>query len=523
MIKGFRQIASITVVSRILGMLRDMSFAYFLGASGLMDGWAIAFKIPNLARRLFGEGAASSSLIPVYCEQLEKDPRQAKKLANTVVSVIFVLLCGIVLLGELVIWVYYKFFTIYPGTELKLALSAIMLPYMILICTVAIIAGILNVHRHFVAPAAAPIVLNVFIIGSLCFSGWVLTMQPSRQVFVVAASVIVAGIVQLLMQLWPLSMRGIYIQPEWDVKSEAFRKIIFMMGPMILGLTVTQINTLADDFIALWFSGSVEKGEFFTFFGSQIKYPLWEGAVSQLFYSQRLYQFPLGVFGISLATAIFPVMSAEAAKKDFDSLCATIARGFRCVVFIAVPATVGLMLVAKPLVATLFQHGRFTDDDTSLTAGVLLFYSLGLTGFFAQQIATRAFYSMHDSKLPARTAVLAVIVNLVLNLTLIWFMGIAGLALSTAICSYLQVVILVFALRKRLGPTVLTGLVQALLKTVLNAFIMAVILIITLKSAKNLPDIAKLAVAVPIAGGTYWAGAKILKIEMLSIFTGKKA
>lgn len=522
MIKGFRQIAFITVISRILGMLRDISFAYFLGASGLMDGWAIAFKIPNLARRLFGEGAASSSLIPVYSEQLEKDPQQAKKLANTVVSVIFVLLCGIVLLGELVIWVYYKFFTIYPGTELKLALSAIMLPYMILICTVAIIAGILNVHRHFAAPAAAPIVLNVFIIGSLFFSGWVLTMQPNRQVFVVAVAVIVAGIVQLLMQLLPLRARGIYIRPAWDVRSEAFRKIIFMMGPMILGLTVTQINTLADDFIALWFSGSAEKGEFFTFFGSQIKYPLWEGAVSQLFYSQRLYQFPLGVFGISLATAIFPVMSAEAARKDFDSLCATIARGFRCAVFVAVPATVGLVLVARPLTAALFEHGRFTADDTSLTASVLLFYALGLTGFFAQQIATRAFYSMHDSKLPARSAVLAVVVNLILNLTLIWFMGIAGLALSTAICSYLQVIILVFALRKRLGAAVLNGLVQALLKTVLNAFIMAVILIITLKLAKNLPDIAKLAVAVPIAGGVYWAGAKILKIEILSIFTGRK-
>ncbi|NIA17496.1 MAG: murein biosynthesis integral membrane protein MurJ, partial [Planctomycetes bacterium] len=160
--------------SRILGMLRDMSFAYFFGASGLMDGWAIAFKIPNLARRLFGEGAATSSLIPTYSEQLEKSPEQAKKLANTVISVIFVILCGIVLLGELIIWLYYKFFTVYPSTELKLALSAIMLPYMILICMVAIIAGILNVHRHFAAPAAAPIVLNIFIIGSLCFSGWVL-------------------------------------------------------------------------------------------------------------------------------------------------------------------------------------------------------------------------------------------------------------------------------------------------------------------------------------------------------------
>ncbi|NIA17254.1 MAG: murein biosynthesis integral membrane protein MurJ [Planctomycetes bacterium] len=522
MIRGFRQIVSFTVFSRILGMLRDMSFAYFLGAGGVMDGWAIAFKIPNLARRLFGEGAAASSLIPTYSEQLEKDPERAKKLANTVISVVFVILCGIVLLGELIIWLYYKFFTVYPSTELKLALSAVMLPYMILICTVAIIAGILNVHRHFAAPAAAPIVLNIFIIGSLCFSGWVLSMRPGRQVFVVAVAVIVAGAVQLLMQLLPLAARGLYIRPCWDVRSQAFRKIMFLMGPMILGLTATQINTLADDFIALWFSGSAEKGEFFMLFGSQIKYPLWEGAVSQLFFSQRLYQFPLGVFGISLATAIFPVMSTEAAKKDFDSLCATIARGFRCAVFIAVPATVGLMLVAKPLTAAIFQRGRFTAGDTSLTSGVLLCYALGLTGFFAQQIVTRAFYSMHDSKLPARTALLAVIVNLILNLGMIWFMGAAGLALSTAICSYLQVIILVFALRKKLGAAVLSGLIPALLKTALNAFIMAIIIVTVLKITENLSDVAKLAAAVPAGGIVYWAGARALKIEMLSIFTGKK-
>jgi len=527
MIKGFRQIAGLTTISRVLGMLRDMAFAYFLGAAGLMDGWVIAFKIPNLARRLFGEGAASSSLIPVYSEQLEKDPEAAKKLACTVVTVVFLILAGLVLLGEGIIWSYYKFFSIYPSTDLKLMLSGIMLPYTILICVVAILAGILNAHRHFAMPAAAPIALNIFIMGSLCIGGWGFGIQPSRLVFFVAAAVLVAGLVQLFMQLRPLRARGIYIRPAWQVRSEEFRKIIILMGPMILGLTATQINTLADDFIALWFSGSPEKGEIFSLFGRVIRYPMWEGAVSQLFYSQRLYQFPLGVLGISLATAIFPVMSSEAARKDFEALAKSISRGIRGAVFIALPATAGLFLVRSLIISVLFERGRFTSNDTTLTAGVLLFYSLGLCGFFMQQVVTRAFYSIQDSKMPARSALAAVCVNIVLNLTLIWFMGTAGLALSTALCSYLQVAILVLALRKRFGSSILDGMFITLFKTLTATILLWIAGQCLLFLCRNLPDstgydVLRLAVVVPTTAAVYTLAAKLLRIEMLSLFSGKK-
>ncbi|GAI77442.1 unnamed protein product, partial [marine sediment metagenome] len=225
----------------------------------------------------------------------------------------------------------------------------------------------------------------------------------------------------------------------WEIRTDAFKKIMMMMGPMILGLTVTQINTLADDLIAWWFSGSAEKGDVFLFMGNQITYPLRRGCVSHLNGAQRLYQLPLGVLGISLATAIFPVMSADAARRNFDALRKTISRGIQAAVFIAIPATAGLFLVARPLVSAMFEHGKFTAGDTEATALALLFYALGLSGFFIQQIVTRAFYSMHNSKAPMRSAMIAVLVNVILNLTLIWFMGVAGLAFSTAICSYLQV------------------------------------------------------------------------------------
>ncbi len=527
MIKGFRQIASLTMISRIFGMVRDMAFAYFLGAAGLMDGWVIAFKIPNLARRLLGEGAASSSLIPVYSEERQKDPEAAKTLACTVVTVIFLLLAAFVLIGEGIIWGYYRFFSIHPGTDFKLTLSGIMLPYTILICVVAVLAGILNAHRHFAMPAAAPIVLNIFIISSLCIGGWIFQIPPERLVFSVAVAVLVAGLAQILMQLGPLWKRGITVRPAWQVRSDAFKKILVLMGPMILGLTVTQINTLADDFIALWFSGSSEKGEFLVWFGRELKYPMWEGAVSQLFYSQRLYQFPLGVLGISLATAIFPVMSSEAAGKDFDALIRTISRGIRAAVFVALPATAGLWLVRHLVISVIFQRGRFTDNDTTLTAGVLLFYSLGLCGFFMQQIVTRAFYSMQDSKMPARSALIAVCVNIILNLTLIWFMGTGGLALSTALCSYLQVVILIHAIRKRFGASVLDGLLAILVKSLLATMLMWMAGKGLLLLFRELPDstgfdILRLAVVVPLAAGVYALAAKLLRIEMLSLLTGPK-
>ena len=513
MIKGFRQIASLTAISRVFGMIRDIAFAHFFGAGWLMTAWTMGFKVPNLARRLFGEGAASASFIPVYSEQLHKDPQQAKKLASTVVTVIITILAAIVILGELLVWAYYIFFEKRTGPRLGLALCSIMLPYMILVCTVAILAGILNVHRHFAAPAAAPIVLNIFIITSLLITGWLFKINAQQQVFFVALAVLLAGLIQIAIQIPPLRAKNVSIRPAWDIHSEPFKKIIMLMGPMILGLTVTQINTLADDIIALSFMNELGK-------------PLGYGAPSYLYFAQRLYQFPLGVLGISLATAIFPVMSADAAKKDLNRLAKTIAKGIKASVFIAVPATAGLFIVAKPLVSVLYEHGAFTKTDTSLVAWTLSFYAVGLCGYFSQQVTTRAFYSMQDSKIPAMTAVLAVFVNIILNLTLIWFMGIAGLALSTAICSYLQVCVLVLILRKRFQHSILDGLPAALTKTLLATALMSLIAIAILMLCRTLPgtrafNIIRIAAVVPVSTAVYVVAAKFLHIEMLSLLTSR--
>jgi putative peptidoglycan lipid II flippase len=525
MIKGFRQIASLTATSRVFGLVRDITYSHFFGANQLLDAWIIAFRIPNLSRRLFGEGAASASFIPVYSEALGKDPAQAAKLVNTVVTALFIILAAVVLAAEAGIWIYCGLLARTSETRLILSLSSVMLPYMLFVCMVAMLAGVLNVHRHFAAPAAAPIVLNTFIIGSVLLTGWALKLQPRQQLFFVALAVLAAGLVQIGMQIPPLQRSGVSIRPAWQVHSESFRKILLLMGPMILGLTVTQINTLADDLIAWWFSGSEEKGRFFEFLGAQIEYPMWRGSVSHLYYAQRLYQLPFGVLGISLATAIFPVMSADAARKDFPALRTTISDGIKGSVFVAVPATVGLIIVAEPLICAAFQHGRFTDEDTAMVARTLAFYALGLCGYFAQQILARAFYAMQDSKAPMRSALTAVFVNVLLNLTLIWYLGRAGLACATAVCSYLQVAILVTVLRRRLGSSILDGLFVTVLKTFAATALMSLAAVAVLILMRNLPDgrvfdILKLAVVVPSAAAIYLLAAKFLRIPTLSLLTG---
>jgi len=500
-------------------MLRDMAFAYFLGAGGLMDGWAIAFKIPNLARRLFGEGAAASSLIPVYSEQLHRDPRKAKGLALSVVTAVFVLLAAVTILSEAAIWLYYHFAATQAGERLKLALTGVMLPYMVLICVVAILGGILNAHRHFATPAAAPTILNVFLIAALCFGAWGLGLEQRTLVFVAATAVVLAGLVQLAIQLPPLSKHGIHLRPAWEVRSEPFRKVLLLMGPMILGLTATQISTLINDFTALWLSGSAEKGASFSLFGHAVQYPLWEGAVSHLFYAQRLYQLPLGVFGISLATAIFPQMSSDAARRDFDSLRRSVSWGLQGTVFVALPATMGLLLISRPVVAVILERGEFVPADSARTAVTLSFYALGLTGYFAQQVLTRAFYALQESRVPARTAVIAVGVSFVLNLVLVWPLGTRGLAAATSICSYIQVAMLVLALRRRLGAGVLAGTGRAMRDTALATGCMAAAVAGTGYLAGR-SGIVGLLLSVLIGTAVYVVVAKLLHIKMLSLFLG---
>jgi putative peptidoglycan lipid II flippase len=514
MIRGFKQIAGLTLISRILGMLRDMVFAYFFGADWLMTAFAMGFQVPNLARRLFGEGAASASVIPIYSDELQKDPAAANHLACSVITAITAILSVLVVLGEIAIGVYILSAELNEGTRMGLLLTAIMLPFAVFICDTAVLGGILNVHRHFWAPAAAPVAWNLIIIAFSYLAAVILKLPPEQQVYVVAAGEVVAGVVQLWMQIGPLRKHGVILRPVWDFHSPAFKRVLLLMGPMVLGATVTQINTLADNLIALAFSN--DQGR-----------PLTWGSVSYLYYAQRLYQFPLGVLGISLATAIFPELSTEAARGAFSRMMQVVSRGMRMSIFVAVPATVGLILVARPLIAVLFEHGRFTSEDTRQTAWTMSFYTLGLCGFFIQQILVRAFYSTKDSKIPALTAAGAVVINVILNLTLIWPLGTGGLALSTAICSYLQVIVLMIVLKKKHPAEMMEGLWKTIIKTGCAAAVMAGAGIGVLKLMADMPislkyDLIRTGALVIVCAGVYIGVSAVLKNEMFALLMGRK-
>lgn len=523
MIKGLKQIVSLTMISRVFGLMRDLSCNYFFGATALGDAFWMAFKIPNLTRRVFGEGAASASFIPVYSQELKTDKIAAQKLASTVLTVVVATLSVIVVAGWFVMFLLNSLDLVTNDTKVVLSLASVMLPYSVMICSVAILAGILNSHFHFAMPAAAPIVLNLCIISGVIISGLVLGLAPETQVYVVAVSILIAGVIQIAMQFAPLHTLGIHLRASWDVKSDGFRKIIFLMGPMILGLTVTQLNTLGDDLIAWIFSASQEKGVSFILGNKEILYPLQRGSITHLYFAQRLYQFPLGVFGISLATAIFPVLANAAAKKDIETLCATISKGIKLSLFVALPATVGLALVAKPLVSLMLEHGKsFGDIDVDKTSFTLIFYAVGLSGYFMQQILTRSFYSMQDSKAPARSAIIAVCVNLMLNLVLIWFIGTGGLALSTAICSYLQVFILMYVLKRKLHHSIVGGLAVAISKTLIATTVMTLVgiaVVISMGGLGNgwLSNTMRIVFIIIATVISYMAASKLLRIEMLDL------
>jgi len=295
-------------------------------------------------------------------------------------------------------------------------------------------------------------------------------------------------------------------------------------------MAATQLNTLADDIIAKSLSGSTlpgGKGEFFELFGRQIRYPVMDGAVSSLFYTQRLYQFPLGVLGISLATAIFPVMSEVAASKNYIKLAKTTKDGLQATFFLSLPSMVGLILVARPLVAAIYQRGKFTAADTDLASQVLIFYALGLCGFFAQQVLPRAFYAMKDSKVPARTAALAVIANVILNLTLIWPMGVTGLALSTSLCSYMQAGILLWLLHRKFQLHLAEGFWPTFRKTAFGTLLMAAAGWAALATMGELAEdtwgnVVRLVVLVAVCGGVYAGAAWVLKNPMLALIVSAR-
>jgi len=515
-INSARLIAALTVVSRILGLIRDSLCAAYFGTAVLhyfYMGWAI----PNLFRRLFGEGALSAALIPVYTEQRRQDNKKAQLLARAVVTLLTIILAFLTLLGLSCIYLGRHFGSFQGKTELVLILTAIMLPYMIFICLVATVGGLLNVHRHFSAPAAAPIVLNICMIAAVLWFRRYFGDTVWDQIYAVAVSVLVAGFLQLLMQYPALRKAGIDLRPCFSFHQPGIRKIIHLMTPMLVGLAAVQINTYIDWLIAYFLSATPETGDSFILWNHTFSYPVKEGSVTVLNYAQRLYHFPLGVFGVALATAIFPLLSRHAADRDIRAFSDTLTQGLRMVIFIGLPASVGMIILRNPLVQIIFQRKAFTATDTQDVAWTLLFYASGISVYCLQQLIVRAFYSFQDSITPVKIAVRMVALNFILNLILIWFLRTGGLALATALCASIQVVLLTRILIQRYHLQIKGRILSTLMKTAIATGIMALGGYFSLSKVQNCSLIVQLAVATVVCLFLFLAASVLLKNKELNV------
>jgi putative peptidoglycan lipid II flippase len=443
-----------TLASRILGLVRDMLTARAFGVTSVMADFATAWTIPNLFRRLFGEGALTASFIPVFSEHLEMKGRgEAMRLWGAVTALLMLVLGGLLLLGEAAVLGALALLGPKASSATLLLLTAVMLPYSFLICLVALKGAVLQTLRHFTVPALTPVVLNLCWIAALV---WIVPRMAGgveRQVFVVALTVVVAGALQLLLQFPALRRAGASLRLVFDLHHDGVKRIIRLMLPMMLGLAVFQLNVLIDRGIAWGFALRPNGPPSLDVFGRLVPMPMKEGAAAVLFYADRLFEFPIGVFGLAVATVVYPALSAHAARGALAEMLGDLRKALRTVLFIGLPASAGMMILRWRIVDLFYNYREFAAQPESLsrTALVLLFYSAAIWTYCADQVLVRGFYALKDSRTPVRVSVATVGLNLVLNLTFIWFLAEAGLALSTALCALVHLGALALILRRRVG------------------------------------------------------------------------
>ena len=391
-VKAAGVVGSATFASRVLGFIRDAVIAWFFGAGFSSDAFIAAFRIPNLLRRLFAEGSLSSAFIPVFMEYVIKQGEdEAFHLARSAFRLLSVLLVIVTICGILLSpWIVRLIAPGFSADKLSLTiiLTRLMFPYIFFIGMVALCMGILNVLGHFAAPALAPVLLNLSIIGSVFFISPF--MKPP--VIGLGIGVLIGGILQLLLQLPALIQNGFYFWEKAKMIHPGIKRVGALMLPVILGGAVYQINILV---------------------GTLLASLLDQGSVTYLYFADRLVQFPLGVFAIATATAVLPSLSRLAATGDLNTLKDTFAHALKLVFFITIPASVGLIILREPIVALLFQRGEFDAQATRLTAQALLYYAMGLWAFSAVRIIVATFFALQDTKTPLKVAGVSILANII--------------------------------------------------------------------------------------------------------------
>lgn len=497
-----------TLLSRILGLIRDVVVARFFGSGMAADAFFVAFRIPNLLRRLLAEGSLTIAFIPVFTEYLTVKTREdAFQLARAVLTLLSLVLALVTILGILLSpWIVRIQAFGFGGSgmkyELTVLLTRITFPYIFLVSIVAFFMGILNSLRHFAAPAAAPIFLNVGIIGATL---WI-SPHFEQPIVGVAIGVIIGGVLQVALQIPWLVRKGVPLMPCWLPRHPGVKTIAFLMLPAIFGSAIYQLNQ---------------------FLGTLLASFLPEGSVSWLYYADRIVQFPLGVFAIAISTAALPSLSKQAAAKDLSDFKDTLSHALRLVFFITIPSMVGMIILRVPITRVFFQRGAFDAVSTEMTAVALLFYSVGLWAFSANRVMISAFYAFQDTKTPVKVAAVALVVNGVLSLLLMGPMKHGGLALAVSVASGLQFCLLVLLLHKRGGIFDWRPLVESALRSLVASVFMGVVIFYLnevwgkrLASASFLAAAAELAVITVIGAVVFFMTARALRCTELSFISG---
>ena len=487
-----------TVVTRILGFLRDMVIALVFGAGMEADAYLVAFRIPSMLRRLVGEGALTVAFIPVFVEERQHSEERAWALTDSVITLLSILLIVMTVLG--VLFTPYLVKLIAPGFDqipekfaLTTHLTRITFPYIVFISLAALAMGVLNSLQHFLSPALAPMMLNISLIGSAFF----LCPHLDQPVVGLAIGVLLGGITQFLFQVPALLRRGFRYRLRFDYKNPAVQKIGLLLLPALFGLAVNQISVFVNTLLASYLA---------------------QGSVSYLYFSYRVVEFPLGIFGMAVATAVLPTMSAQSAKGEFNELTDTLTFALRLVLFITIPSMVGLIVLRVPIITLLFERGKFTSADTIATAQALLCYASGLAAIAGVRIIVPVFYSLKDTASPVKCAAASVALNIVCSLLLMKPLQHNGLALATSISSFFNFFLLVWLLRKRLGRIGWRNLFYSMGKVSLASVLMGIVCLPFVEAA--LHHLWSIPVVILGGIGVFVGCAWLLKSEEL-IFLGK--
>lgn len=515
--RAFRVISSLTLLSRVLGLVRDVVTARLFGDTAVGSAFAAAFAVPNTFRRLFGEGALAAAFVPEYAMLVEKDARAADRFATFTVALLGLVTAGLAVLGELGLWLALSMAE--PGgvRHFSILLIMIALPFMPLICIAATLAGVLQTHGRFGPPAAQPIVLNLCVLGAAGGYALIDGNDVRSAAMLLCAAVVASGVLQVAWSLWALRSYVRWTRVVAGVGQSARRLVRRWLGA-IIGLGTLQASALLDVVLAMW---PIWFGA--TMFA--LAYPMDEQSNAVLFYAQRLYQFPLGVFGIAVATAAFPLLSRLASDRVrfhgalIDALSLSLA--------IALPAGIGLMLVSRDLTTVFFGGwGAFSEAGSERAAAALVGYAACVWAYACNQVLTRAFYALGDTKTPAIISLFVLGLNLVLNLSLIWVLREAGLAWATAIAAGVQVLILVVLLHRRRGVRVWRDVARRGWKAVPAAAVMATV-VAGLSWAWGEPEdwfghLLRLAACVAVGTVTYAASGWLLGYRELARLLRRK-